>query len=81
MCTCVCVRVCMNTHVTCVQHVRQEEREGIRGRQANAFISVQHWSVMMIGARDLMVNTTAPILKNLINHVDETASRTAGNSH
>lgn len=30
--------------------------------------------VMMTGAGDLMVNTTVPVLKKLINYVEETAN-------
>ena len=34
-------------------------------------------SVAVIGAGDLMVNTTVPILKKLINHMEETVNNSS----
>lgn len=66
--------ICKHTH-TCV-HISEAGPD-----KGNKWVTGEYihfnstlWSVMMIGAGDLMVKTTIPVLKKLINLREETAN-------
>ena len=64
-----CVYVCSYMH-TC-KSSRKRQNEWVTGECIH-FKEIL--LVMMMGAGDLTVNTTVPVLKKLINYVNETAN-------